>query len=89
MVFSLLLEDIEYKHDSAPRVFVEGCGFSKGKIVRIFDSFVDIHCLVLVFLIYFYEKVFIPIYEKAKNVFDTEQLSRTIIAMAPYGLGLL
>ncbi|QPR37746.1 response regulator [Delftia acidovorans] len=41
------------------------------------------------FLIYFYDRVFIPIYGKAKNVFDTEHLSRTIIAMAPYGLGLL
>jgi two-component system capsular synthesis sensor histidine kinase RcsC len=41
------------------------------------------------FLLYFYENVFMPVYEKARHVFDTEQLSRTIIAMAPYGLGLL
>lgn len=41
------------------------------------------------FLLYFYENVFVPVYEKARHVFDTEQLSRTIIAMAPYGLGLL
>lgn len=41
------------------------------------------------FLIYFYGRVFIPIYGKAKDVFDSEHLSRTIIAMAPYGLGLL
>ncbi|MDH0423417.1 MULTISPECIES: hybrid sensor histidine kinase/response regulator [Delftia] len=63
--------------------------FLKGKsFVYLILSLIFI-VLFWCFLIYFYEKVFIPIYEKAKNVFDTEQLSRTIIAMAPYGLGLL
>lgn len=45
--------------------------------------------LIWCFLIYFYGRVFIPVYGKAKDVFDSEHLSRTIIAMAPYGLGLL
>ncbi|WP_234642035.1 ATP-binding protein [Delftia tsuruhatensis] len=41
------------------------------------------------FLFYFYERIFVPIYRKARHVFDSEQLSRTIMAMAPYGLGVL
>lgn len=40
------------------------------------------------FFLYFNSMVFRPIYKKAKTVFDSENLSRTIIAMAPYGLGL-
>lgn len=55
----------------------------------VFERKIALIAVFWCFLIYFYEKVFIPIYEKAKDVFDTEQLSRTIIAMAPYGLGLL
>lgn len=39
------------------------------------------------FFLYFNSRVFKPIYKKAKTVFDSENLSRTIIAMAPYGLG--
>lgn len=44
--------------------------------------------LLWVFLAYFNSNVFRPIYRNSKIVFDSEQLSRTIIAMAPYGLGL-
>ncbi len=44
--------------------------------------------LLWLFFIYFNSNVFQPIYRKSKTVFDSENLSRTIIAMAPYGLGL-
>lgn len=44
--------------------------------------------LLWAFFLYFNSMVFSPIYEKSKNVFDSENLNRTIIAMAPYGLGI-
>lgn len=40
------------------------------------------------FFLYFNAMVFAPIYKKSKTVFDSENLNRIIIAMAPYGLGI-
>ena len=44
--------------------------------------------LLWAFFLYFNTMVFAPIYRKSKTVFDSENLNRTIIAMAPYGLGI-
>lgn len=44
--------------------------------------------LLWAFFLYFNLKVFEPIYKKSKTVFDSENLNRTIISMAPYGLGI-
>ncbi|WP_080421815.1 ATP-binding protein [Burkholderia ubonensis] len=44
--------------------------------------------LLWFFLLYFDRKVFAPIYTRSQRVFESENLNRTIIAMAPIGLGL-
>ncbi len=40
-------------------------------------------------LLLFNRRVFRPVYEQSQRVFDSEQLSRTLIEMAPVGLGLI
>ncbi|WP_163013029.1 ATP-binding protein [Burkholderia stabilis] len=45
--------------------------------------------LMWVFLLYFNRTVFEPLYRRSQQVFDSEHLNRSIIAMAPFGLGLL
>ena len=41
-----------------------------------------------VFFIYFNKKIFSPIYRKSQYVVESESLSRTLVATAPYGLGI-
>jgi two-component system capsular synthesis sensor histidine kinase RcsC len=46
--------------------------------------------LLLWGLVYFFDrKIFTPMLERSERVFDSENLNRTIIATAPFGLGLL
>ncbi|MBU9676287.1 response regulator [Burkholderia multivorans] len=56
--------------------------------IRAAAAFVII-ALMWAFLLYFNRTVFTPLYRRAKQVFDSEHLNRSIIAMAPFGLGLL
>ncbi|WP_095211584.1 hybrid sensor histidine kinase/response regulator [Burkholderia sp. ABCPW 11] len=56
--------------------------------IRAVAAFVII-ALMWAFLLYFNRTVFKPLYRRSKQVFESEHLNRSIIAMAPFGLGLL
>jgi two-component system, NarL family, capsular synthesis sensor histidine kinase RcsC len=51
-------------------------------------STLGILAVLWVFLLLFDKKVFRPVYRRSQRVFESESLNRTIVSLAPFGVGL-